>query len=381
MLQKIILPSIYFFAISVFLVHFLIVGKAVYGDGRYYYAYLPSIVIDHSVNLSHAFKQVGADYFLTPKKLPANIYPIGSAIIWLIPFFFIHTILSIFKLNEGYNAFYQIIIGIWDITLVFVGLYFLNNSLQKFFSKSIALLSVSIIFFSTNLLFYGAVDVINSHSISFSLASLFFYFWLKEKTIKNALVQGVLLGFLALVRPQDALFVIFPLTSLFLERKKYLLQFFLMVLTAGIVFSPQLVMWNFLWGTWFVNPYLHVQTFHFFKPHILSVLFNLNSGLFLWTPITILAIVGLMPFTKRNKKIGIPMLLFFLGELYTIASWSIWWQGASYSGRMFISSLPLLAVGLGYLLSIEKYQKVFISISLFFCFLNPILIILFLASR
>jgi len=368
----------YGFAIAVFLLHFLIVKKAVYGDGRYYYAYLPTILNTHTLNFSQSFHHLGIVSYQTPLHYPANKYSIGSAIAWSIPFIAINILLSFFHHNDGYNTIYQLAIGIWSITFVFTGIYFLKKTLELFFNNSVAVLVCLFIFFGTNLLFYGAVDVINSHSASFFSASLFVYFWLKEKTNKNAVISGFFLGFLSLIRVQDIVFIILPLTTFFLKRKSNLRYFFLVVITTLVTYFPQLLIWHFLWGTWYVNPYLFHESFNFFQPNIPGVLFNARSGLFLWTPIIILCLTGLIAFAKENKKTGIPLLLLFLTELYVVSSWSIWWQGASYSGRMFVSSLPLFAIGLGYLLSMKKFQKIVTVASFFFCVLNPLLIILFL---
>lgn len=378
MRQNRILIYLYLLAIIIFLIHFSLVGKAIYGDGKYYYSYLPSFFIDHTLNFSQAFKHLNAPYFLTPKKYPANIYPIGPAIFWTIPFLLINSVPLLFHKADGYNAFYQIAIGIWDISLVFIGLYFLKRTLTKFFSEQSILSTTIVIFLATNLLFYGALDVINSHSISFFLSCLFLFIWLqKDHTIRQSVLLGILLGSLTLVRPQDALFAIFPLSTLMVFRKEYIKQFLLTIIMAALLFSPQLFLWNALWGAWLKNPYLSVATFHFTKPHILEVLFSPKSGLFLWTPVTAVGFIGLVLFTRNNKYVGIPSLLFFLLQLYTIASWSIWWQGRTFSGRMFISSLPFLAIGIGYVLSDKRYSNVAKMLSIFCCILNPFLIILF----
>lgn len=381
MLGKIDSKSIFIplclFAVIIFTFHFIIVGKGVYGDGRYYYSYLPTLIIDHNFDFKNSFKYFGIDYFLTPTGKPANIYPIGPAIFWAIPFTLVHLTLIPFGLNDGFNNFYQFSIGIWNITLVFVGLYFLYKTLAKFFSKKIPLITISTIFLSTNLLFYGALDVINSHSASFFVSSLFLYFWLNKK-IK---LSGALLGLLVLIRPQDALFAILPLSTFLIERKVYILKFLIIIITCLIVFLPQLLIWKILWGTWLKNPYLDVETFNLTSPNILGVLFNSNSGLILWTPIILICFLGLIKFAQKNKALGMPFIILLLTQIYIVSSWSIWWQGASYSGRMFVSSLPILSIGLSFLYSQKSFTKYNLLITFFFSVLNITLIIFFLSRN
>lgn len=369
--------SLYVFAILVFIAHFIIVVKGVYGDARYYYSYLTSIVIDHNLDFKSSFKYFGIDYFLTPTGKAANIYPIGPAIFWAFPFILAHLFLMPFGLNDGFNNFYQFFIGIWNITLVFIGLYFLKKTLTKFFSKKISRITIAAMFLSTNLLFYGAIDVINSHSASFFAASLFVYFWLNKK-IK---LSAVLLGLLALIRPQDALFAILPLSSLILEKRSYLKNFLVLMFGALIVFIPQLLIWKILWGTWYKSPYLEVEGFNFTSPQIFGVLFSGNSGLILWTPIILICFLGLIGVAQKNKVLGVPFILLVLAQIYTVSSWSIWWQGASYSGRMFVSSLPILSIGLGYFYSQKFFVKYYLFITFFFSVLNMFLIIFFLSRN
>lgn len=369
---------IYVSALCIFTAHLLIVKKTVYGDGRYYFVYLPSILLEHTLNFSHAFHLIGADFFLTPLKYPANIYPIGPAVFWVIPYLTANILLLPFSRADGYNVFYQLLIGVWDVSFTCIGLYFLYRSLSKFFSESDALKTVLAVFFGTNLLFYGAVDTVNSHSISFFLSSLFVYLFLQPEKIKQAVLLGMTLGLSILVRSQDGLLILFPFTSLFIKQKQFLLNSIIILLTACIVFSPQMLLWHIQWGNWFQNPYLRVQTFYFFSPHILGVLFNRTDGLFLWTPLYLISFIGLLFYTYKNRVLGIPLVLFFILQVYVVSSWSIWWQGSSYSGRMLISSLPMLSFGLAHLMSSPFFQKITVKLVFALCFLNPLLIIFFL---
>ncbi|HEV2339398.1 MAG TPA: hypothetical protein VGT05_01370 [Patescibacteria group bacterium] len=377
MTAKRIFTALFLFAILLFLLHFLIVKKTVYGDGRYYFAYLPSILIHHTLDFSDSAKQLGIITFKTISDPHANKYSIGTTLFWVIPYVAVHLFLTPFKLNDGYNTVYQVIIGLTDVALVFAGLFVLYRTLQLFFSKKIALISCVVIFLATNLLFYGAIDVVNSHSVSFFTSCLFVYFWMGEKSKQNAIMQGFFLGLLALIRSQDVVFLLLPFSTLVITRQKYLMQFLLITATAVITFIPQFYLWQRMWGYWRMNPY-SLEPFYFLKPHIFGVLFNLHDGLFLWTPITALSFIGLIMFARRNKTVGIPSILVFLTELYLVSSFVAWQQGESYSGRMFISSLPLLAIGFGYLLSIKTIQKSILLSSLFFSLLNPLLIVIYL---
>lgn len=371
--------GLFLFSSIIFLIHFAIVGKAVYGDGKYYYSYLPTLLISHTLSFAQAFKHTDIPtWFTTPLGLPANVYPIGPALFWSIPYVLFFLVGLLFRTSSPYALWLQIPVGIWTIFLSTLGLFFLYKSLTHFFSKNISLLTALTTFFATNLLFYGAIDVINSHAITFFLSASFLYLFLRKPSLTNSFLKGLVIGLLMLVRPQEIVFLVLLLPLLL--QKKY--QYFLLSLVVSLlVFFPQILMWQYEWGTWTTNPYLHVGTFHFLQPAIWGVLFNHDDGLFLWTPVVMVALCGLILFSIKKKNIGIPLLLVFLGELSIVASWSIWWEGASYSGRMFVSSLPFLSIGLGYLYTkkIFFYLKYFFLI--FFSLLNMLLIVYFLLQH
>lgn len=363
-------------AVATFLIHFFLVGKAIYGDGRYYYSYLPAFLIQHTLDLSSAFLHTDIpSWRVTPVHLPANIYPIGPAVFWTIPYLFSFGISFLLGHPDPFAVWFQIPIGIFAIFLTIGGLWILFLTLQHFFSSRTSLLTVVTIFFTTNLLFYGAIDVLNSHSLIFFLSCLFIFFWLKKSSLRNAFFLGIVYGLLMLVRPQEAIFGVLIAARIFAKKEKiYTTSFFI----AALVFVPQLLVWYSQWGSIFVNPYLHVATFNFLKPQLIGVLFNTQSGFFLWTPITALATIGLFLFAKKEKRIATPLLLVYFIEIYVIASWSIWWEGQSYSARMLISCLPFLALGIGYFYEKIQRGKITYSLSTFFGILNCILIIFFL---
>ncbi len=367
--------SLFSFSVLIFLAHLVYTKTAVYGDGRSYYSYLPTFLLDHSLSFVKSFDhfQIGSFHNL---KGPANVYPIGPAIIWAIPFTFANLFLIPFGKATGYGPVYDIFIGVWNIFLVTIGIYYLKKSLSNFFSERVSLLSSLAIFGATNLLFYGAVDVINSHSASFFFSSLFLYLFIKKRTLKNSFLLGLTIGALALIRSQDYLFFIFPLIDI-LRNPKYLAYSITTVLTGLILFIPQMLLWHIYYGTWFLNPYFRVQTFDFFHPHILGVFFNKGSGI-IWTPSILISLYGLFKLLKKNFYIAICSLIIIFSEIYLIASWYYWWEGASYSARMLISSLPFFAFGIACFLDQKRIRRFDKWIVLGLFLLNNFLIVIFL---
>ncbi len=313
--------------------------KTVYGDGIFYYSWLRSVVIDRDINFANEYAHFQVRQPLTTRGTYGNKYSIGPAIFWSPPYVMLHTALR----GDGWGLPYQLAVGATSVLAAISGLALLTRLIGQ--PLPVVSLTILLIAGATNLLFYGSIDAVNSHALSFFAAVVFLN--LLAATKRHWLAIGIALAILASVRLQDLVYVIalVPIQK-HIHWKQLLLGFLL-------GFMPQLTSWWTLYGT-LANPYLSGgEYFDLLRPHILGVLFSPQSGLFLWTPIVAVGVYGLVyPYVRKTqtemqvKNRHIYLIIFGL-QLYFIASWNTWWQGASISGRMFVSTLPLVAIGLG----------------------------------
>ncbi len=352
--------------LAAFFAHTLILKKTVYGDGIYYYSWVQSLVVDHDIRFT-------APQPTTPLGLVGNKYAVGPAILWSPWFVWIH----ILARGTGYEMVYQLAVGFSSVLYAITGLILLFILLNKYFSKSASLAAIIATAGATNLLFYGAIDPVNSHAVSFFAAVLFLTVLFMKK--RNWFFIGCTLGLIGLIRSQDLLYGLLVLPYI---KPQNIFRF---VLGLLLIFLPQLTVWQLLYGTFWISPYINnIEGFNFTQPHILSVLFSLQNGLVLWTPVVLLGFIGLF---KKNNTIH----LFFMAgivfiQLYLVSSWSIWWQGASYSGRMFVSVLPVLAFGMANLLSIfdnPRFRTTILlyAITLPLSAINAMMIVYFLLTH
>lgn len=275
-----------------FVAHALYLKKTVYGDGYYYFSWL----------------------YLAYSN---NKFAIGPAILWAPVFTVTHN---------------EFAVGVVGVLATIFGLVLLYDALTSMFSKLVSIMAIITVAGATNLLFYGSLDTVNSHAASFFAVSVFVALLLRRR---HWFAIGLSLGLVGLMRTQDLLLAILLIPYI---TKKNITPIAFGTLLA---FAPQLIAWNLTTGRWLVSPYLTGnEGFNPLRPHILGVLFEPRNGLFLWTPATIIGVAGLV------KSRRYTFLAAFLAELYVVSSWSTWWQGASYSGRMFVSSLPLLTFGI-----------------------------------
>ncbi len=276
-----------------FFAHAIYLGKTVYGDGVYYYQWLLAP--------------------LTPNK-----FAIGPALLWLPTYSIFHN---------------QFAVGVASVLFAIIGLLLLYRLLLQFFTETTSLLTVLALAFATNLFFYGSLDTVNSHALSFFAATLYLSFLFAKK--KNVFAIGFSLGIMGIIRPQDLIFGILSLPFLFQPR-------FISGLLLAMI--PLFYAWQLTTGRFWLSGYFaNGEGFNFLRPHVFEVLFSAQNGLFLYAPILLIGLVGLF-FWKNRLRLF--FYLTMLLELLIVSSWSTWWQGASYGGRMFVSSLPIFAIGI-----------------------------------
>ncbi len=350
--------------------HALLLKKTVYGDGIFYYSYVRSAVVDGDIDFINEYKVFNTSQPRSPSGLPGNKYSIGASILWYPWFAWAHTLIR----KTGYEPSYQYIIGFVSVLYAFVGLILLYRALREYFPEKVSICTICAVALCSNLLFYGSIDPVNSHAVSFFAVSLFISLILQKN--QRWFQIGAALGLVALIRTQD---VLIGVAAIALIKPK---QLPLYIAGFFYVFVPQLLIWQILNNAFWKSQYISdIEGFRFFDTHILGVLFSKTNGLFLWTPITLLGFVGL--WAKKKNPLFLTFAVVCVLQILVVSIWSVWWQGASYSGRMFVSSLPLLAFGIATifqniakrkLLSCQMY-RIFI-LPLFF--INLSLIIYFL---
>lgn len=388
-LERLLFLGIFLFSFFVFLAHTKVTKTAIFADGRFYYAYTRSIVRDFDLNLINDYRILGIKPAINSRGLAINVYPPGTSLFWLPSFWLADGLINTINVfpkvnldNSGFGLIHQSAVSATSIFLGTLGLYLVFSFLKKFFSKQVSLFTTFALFSATNLFFYIAVEPINSHAISFFVSSLFVFYFIQKKDMLdkiNYFTLGVLGGLAGLVRTQDFLISLLPLSTIFKTSRK-LKNVFYLSLGAVLAFLPQIILWKLFFNTFSRSPYLAIG-FNFQNPQIFHVLFNTQNGFFMLTPITLLAFLGLFAFRKKNIIFFRLALTFFLLQLYLISSWSAYTQGGSFSIRMLISTYPLLSLGLATAIdkSIKKVGNIAtLSVILLLSILNSFLIIRYL---
>ncbi len=357
-------------------------NQLVGSDGVYYYVYLPSLLLDGDLD----FRDEYAHFFAydparverllsnrTPVGRLPNQWPIGPAILWS-PFFLLaHLLASLLRwlgfpvATDGYGYLYQTFVLSGSILYGGAGLLLVYRFARAMVSEQAALVATGLIALAGNLIYYLTAEPYMAHTLSVFASGLFFHTWLRRRGrpgIRTALLYGLLGGLMALIRPQDGLFLALP----FLARlpsawrglrdgdRRPAIGLLRDGLIAGpvalLVFSPQMVVWGVLYGNPFRSPYTyHPGTdFYWLSPRLGAVLFSAFRGLFTWHPIFLPALVGLFPAYRRDRTFALLGGLGFVVQWYIISSWHNWMQGDAFGGRMFLVCTPIFVMGLAHLI-------------------------------
>ena len=85
--------------------------------------------------------------------------------------------------------------------------------------------------------------------------------------------------------------------------------------------------------------------------------FSSEHGLFGWTPIILLAVIGLFVLQNRDRALSVYSVLAFVTYLYTIGCYDDWAGISSFGNRFFISLTPIFILGLASLLRLARRRE------------------------
>ena len=149
----------------------------------------------------------------------------------------------------------------------------------------------------------------------------------------------------------------------FFTKPQYVLSFLVLLI---IVFIPQMLYWRYLSGSFLYNSYPGEGFTNLAHPMVLALWFAPLNGFFLYTPLALFFIGGIVMMIVKKMPNGIFIGMLFLILSYLFASWLTWFFGGSLGMRPFIEYYPLFALPFGYFLEwIMKRRNLLIQ-SLFF---------------
>lgn len=349
----------------VFELHYLVVGQAVYGDGRMYYSYARATAIKGSLDIKEELyhrwspesNNAAIPHEILGEKFDYPHQTVGPILFWSPLIKIGQEIANTLNLlganirTHGYSDFYQQIVGLSTVLIFSVAVYILFNRLVKNYDTQ--LVAVAILFFclTTNLFYYSSIDVLNTHVFSFVLSTLILIRLFDKKEL--GVLVGFLLGMLVANRTNDII-IFLPLLIYKVFSNFSMDQ--LVKLAGGFIAGvlPQIAVWlvqfrsplpPVLGNTWWnLTPQVWVS-------NIWSIFTGFPQGLLFSSPIVIGSIL-----TFKFNKTNLLLLIGILLQLLVISSWYAPFGGESYGVRFLISSYPILIFWLAEFLNKHKFS-------------------------
>lgn len=367
-------------------------------DGKGYYDYLPATFIYNDLNFKYTDTLVtqyydhhsySSGYLKMVNGHQVDKYFPGVAVLW-VPFFWGAHAYALHSdyLADGYSYPYQKSVFFAAVFYLFLGLFFLRKVLEKFKIQNSVIFGIQLLFaLATPLLNYVQYDPSFTHVYSFALVNAMVYFgilFIDYRKVSHAVVFGLLLGVITIVRPVNLMAILLVLlyfssfNQLMNFKKEVLAKHTKALITSLIVFflvgSIVPVIWYIQTGKFLIWGYEN-EGFNFTNPAFLDFLFSARKGALVHTPLLFVALaLGLVAFRKSKYQLGVIICVISL-VTYVLSSWWSWFYGASFGSRPMIEYYVLFAVLLGAFLSKVgkvKWQLAIFSVLLFLVPINII---------
>ncbi len=255
-----------------------------------------------------------------------NFYTVGPAMLWL-PFVGVAHLavlgarhLGSAVLPDGHSWPYVVALSFGTALYGFLGLYLAFQLAKKFVDERWAFWATLGIWFASSLPSSMYLEPSWSHTHSAFCVSLFLWYWYRtriSRTWKQWLLLGLLSGLMIDVYLANGIFLLAPLLDCL---ESYLRAWrdprllwknvqlhLLFAASALIAFLPMLITREIVFGNPFTLGMYGGVPWNWRSPNFRAVLFSPKEGIFVCTPILLLAILGLLALWRLDKLWGVPV--------------------------------------------------------------------------
>jgi len=345
-------------------------GSLMSGDAVYHFCHLHTLVVDRDLDptneIAH-YQQARSSYTGLPKIGNAppldpvtgraiDKYPIGTALMLLPAYAGVYV--SSLALSAagipaditGYGWTYQLAAGWLTAAYAALGLLAMIRVCQSGdVAEDVAVAAAATIALATPWLFYVTLEPLFAHALSATVVALLIRAWLVARSQDRAgwwVATGVIGGLAAIIRYQDALFLIVPALDALLHVRRRGLALPALAIGAVAGASPQLAANVALFGSPFHTGYAAEGFTHLSSPWLLFTLFSSKVGLLRWSPIVALALIGLAVGARRGWIVARLGLVAVAAQWYLVSSWYFVSQGHTFGNRMLTNCTVFFVAGL-----------------------------------
>jgi hypothetical protein len=332
--------------VALFLLSIPLINPQIHGDGVGYYAWLRAPLVERSFDFTQDWLH-GNDSFLvgqlrheeerTQTGRVNNWFTIGPAILWL-PFVTpVHLALG----ADGFGLPYRLAMALGTALYGFLGLLLAFSIARKYTSERAALFATVGVWFASSLPVYMYFNPAWSHAHSAFTVALFLWYWDRTRgarTLRQWAAFGLAAGLMIEVYYLNAIALVVVAREVCLRSAA--------VFGAAVVVAllPTFISRSIVFGGPFDVGLYSELPWDWTAPALADVLFSSYHGAFSWTPVLILAVVGLVFLRDRALAVllGVAFCLFW----YVLACYPRWHGDSSFGSRFLISLTPVFVIGL-----------------------------------
>jgi hypothetical protein len=351
-------------------------------DEIQYFSYLRSLWFDHDVSFENEYQYFydqnigrGEGFHATFLELSTesgrrpSFATIGCALLWM-PFYAAGHAVAIARgyPADGFSYPYVAAVAYGSAFYGFTAILLSIGAARRIVGHGLA--AGMLVWIGTPLLFYMYVSPPYSHACSAFGVALFVTVWLRAReswSIRGAIALGLSGALMAMVREQDAFLAIGPAVDFLISaaaggragmKVEQAVSMLWIAAVALIAFAigllPQLFAYKALNGH-FGPSGLVVRKMSWNAPHAFDVLASPHHGFFIWTPLAVLAIAGLIMLALRRsssaRRIAGCALLMVAAQVYVSGSVESWTVAGAFGQRRFVALTILLTMGLAAVLA------------------------------
>ena len=350
----------------------LVTPKIRGADEIQYFSHLRSLAFDRDVDFENEYRWFVAhdpqglagfrETFLERREAatgrPINFTPIGCALLWS-PFYALAHVgvlggraLGSSVPADGFSRPYQAAACYGSAVYGFVGLLLLHDVLKRRFAEPAASWATAGVWLASPLLYYMSLAPGFSHANSVFAVALVLWLSLRARKsgrLSDWALAGLAGGLCGLIREQDALFLLIPAGLIVWSQARLddrVRALVALGATAALCFAPQLLVYQATNGT-FSPSKLVTRKMSWTSPHSLEALFDPAHGLFFWSPLLLLATLGLIHHAwRRRGALGLLLLGALLLQVWINGAVESWHLAGAFGSRRFVGATPLFAFGL-----------------------------------
>src|SRR5215831_9227501 len=368
-----------------FLCSLPLINPIVHGDGVGYYAYARAPLIQHNLRFEQDWLHANLLFFQS-RTLPngqlsaaeytetgyiGNLFSIGPALLWAPFLITAHATVLFCNAHgahiaaDGFSFPYLLAMALGTAVYGFLGLLLSYSIARKYVEGCWAFLATLAIWGASSLPVYMYFNPSWSHAHSVFAVSLFLWYWERtrgSRTFWQWILLGLVSGLMLDVYFANGVFLVLPLIESFVdywdawkthdfrEAASLFTANFCFLLTVIVCFVPTLITRYIIFGGLFRFGAYSGLHWEWNAPYWHSIFVSSEHGIVTWTPILLLAIIGLFFPPRRAKVLTTYLSAGAAAFFYLISCYPYWNATVSFGNRYLISVTPIFIFGLALLL-------------------------------